>query len=177
MCVHKMFRPGAAALLLMWISTPANAASGGLEIFPASREDLLILLGLIALFLLLVRPANRLLFAPLLDMLDARDRMIAGEREKAQELNSRGDLLKERYEGEVFAARNQADALREEVLGAARVEQGALLEAARGDTEQEITRSRAQLANSVQRTGAELQGESEHLARDIAAQVLGRPLS
>lgn len=176
MCVPEMFRPGAASLLV-WMAAPANAASGGLEIFPASREDLLILLGLIAFFLILIRPANRLLFAPLLDMLDARDRMIAGEREKAQDLTSRGDLLKERYEDAVGAARDQADALREEVLGAARAEQGALLEAARGDTEQEITRSRAQLADSVQRAGAELQGESEHLAREIAAQVLGRPLS
>lgn len=176
MCAGKTFRSGAAALVV-WMSAPANAASGGLEIFPATVEDLLVLLGLIALFLLLIWPANRLLFGPLLNMLEARDGMIAGEREKAQELDSQGDLLQERYEGAVGVARDQAEALREEVLGAARSEQGALLEAARGETEQEITRSRAELANAVQRAGAELQGESEHLARDIAAQVLGRPLS
>jgi F0F1-type ATP synthase membrane subunit b/b' len=49
--------------------------------------------------------------------------------------------------------------------------------AARGDAERELERARQEVASALADARAQLRREAEGLAREAAAQVLGRPLS
>ena len=70
--------PGAAgaALLVALAPSLAAASEGGLVLIPNPW----LTLSLIALFLLLIAPANALVFKPLLRVLDERDARISGNR-------------------------------------------------------------------------------------------------
>jgi F-type H+-transporting ATPase subunit b len=164
------------ALALPFAALPAFAAEGGLEIFPDFSPTGR-LVQLIVLFLLTIYPANKLLFQPLLSMLDERDGRIAGARKKAAEVGSRADEVLARYEEGLARARKEAEGLRREQLESAREEQASVTREARGLAEQEVAEARSQVAGAIDEARGALHSESGALARDVAAQVLGRPLA
>jgi len=165
---------GAIASLL--VAAPAFAAEGGLEIFP-DFSPTGPLVQLIVLFLLTIYPANKLIFHPLLDMFEERDARIAGARKKAGELSTRADEVLARYEAGLARARKEAEGVRRDQLEAARHEQAAVTREARIGAEREVTEARTRLAGRIDEVRGQLRTESGALAREVAARVLGRPLS
>ncbi len=150
----------------------AHAAEGGLEIFPDER-----IFVLIALFIVLVWPVDRLLFRPLLRVLDERRERIEGAREKADQLSRDADDVLGRYESAVQAARQEAEASRRASLDEARRNQNRITAGARGEAEGEVTRARGEVARALAEARTQLRREAEPLARAAASQVLGRALS
>lgn len=134
-------------------------------------------LQLIVLFAALVFPAKRLLFDPLLGVLDERERRSAGARREAGEASAQADSMQARYESAVADARQQAEGLRREALDEARLEQTRLAAAARETSERRITGLRNDRDRAMAAARAELEQHCTGLARDMAARVLGRPLS
>ena len=158
--------------LFVLLASPAFASEGNLAIFPDTW-----MLPLIVLFVLLIFPADKLLFQPLLATLDERDKRIEGARQLAGEVARRADEVLAAYERSVDAARGDADSHRKERLAAAREELGRVTGEARGAAEEEVGRARQQVQDEVARARATLRQESQRLGVEAAARVLGRELA
>jgi F-type H+-transporting ATPase subunit b len=180
-----------AAVASALVAAPAFAA-GGLSIFPDLIEDLMygtyggelvahpwksVWLQLVVLFVALVFPLNALLFQPLLRTLEQRGEKIEGARGRASALAKQADEVLGRYETAVGAARRDAENVRREALETARSEQARIGSSARHDAEQEVARARTGVASALEAARGALRGDTERLARDVAAKVLGRPLA
>jgi F-type H+-transporting ATPase subunit b len=174
---HHQRTPAACALASLGgalASAPAAAsAGGGLEIFP----KLLPLLVLIALFTVLIWPANRLLWRPLLRVLDERRDRIAGARARAEKIAAEAQDVLASYQSAVERGRRAADAERARQLEEARGEHGRVTSAARSAAEEEVTAARVAVAAALERARGELRATAEDLGREAAARVLGRALS
>jgi len=171
---HALLCAAALASAALLLASPALAASGGLSIFPDFRTTLPIL---IALFLLLIWPANRVLWQPMLRVLDERSSRIEGARDEARSLGVEADEVLGRYEAAVGEARSEAETGRRGELDQARREQARIGNEARGEAEGEISRAREEVAAALENARSELRTQAESLAREAANRVLGRSLS
>lgn len=159
---------GVAGALL--VPGAAYAAGGGLEIIP----DLTRLLTLLVLFVILVPMLNKLLFRPLLGVLEERARRIEGSRSRATELAQQAASLLARHDEAIRQARENAHAELTRVVEEARSRHQAVVGEARSSAEAEITGARAELARATENVRGALGAEAEPLAREIAARLLGR---
>jgi F-type H+-transporting ATPase subunit b len=173
---------GSAALLLaVALAVPAHAAEGGLQIFP----DLFLgvsplesrYVQLLVLFVLLIYPLNRLLLTPLLAVLDERGVRIEGTRKRAGELAGQAEVVLARYQAAIEQARKQAEELRQGALEGARGDQARILAEARRAAEGDVSAARSGVAQALGSARASLRAETDALAREVAARVLGRTLS
>lgn len=172
----------AALLLAVALAAPAHAAEeGGLQIFP----DLFLganplesrYVHLLVLFVLLIFPVNQFVLKPLLGVLDERAARIEGTRKRASEIGAEAEAVFARYSAAVEQARKQAEEVRKGALEGARGDQVRILAEARGAAEQEVGAVRSSVAGALESARHALRSESEPLAREAAARVLGRPLS
>jgi F0F1-type ATP synthase membrane subunit b/b' len=169
-----VLRPSLLALILaVAFALPAQAASGGLEIFPDPTR----LLVLLVLFTLLIWPANVLLWRPVLRTLDDRGDQIQGSRDRADRVAAEADVVLARYQEAVTAARTAAESERRGLLDQARVAQGQINAAARAAAEESVSGARRELAAALGEARGQLRGQAEDLARIAASRVLGRELS
>jgi len=171
----------AALLLAVALAAPAHAAEGGLQIFP----DLFLgvsplesrYVQLMVLFIVLIFPVNKLVLQPLLAVLDERTARIEGTRKRAGEIGAQAEAVLARYSAAVEQARKQAEELRKGALAGARGDQAQILAEARGAAEREVSAARSGVAGAIEGARATLRGQSDALAREAAASVLGRTLS
>jgi len=150
----------------------AAAAGGGLELLP--RLELLGVL--LLLFTLLIVPVNTVIFRPIFRALDERDDKIAGTRARAERLERDAQAVLERYESAVREVREEAELARRARLETTRGETAQTTTAARAAAEGEIERARAELSAALTEARASLRAQSQILAREAAARVLGRAL-
>ncbi len=158
----------AVALL---VAVPAQAAGASLEIFPDQR-----IFYLIALFILLIFPVNKLLFHPIFQVLDERDARIEGARKRADEVSADAEATLDRYRSAIRSAREEAESGRKQVLEEARREQAQLTGSVRSEAEVEINRAREEVAGALDDARSQLREQAEALAREAATRVLGRSL-
>lgn len=163
----------ATSLGVLCFAGPAAAAGGELVLTP----DLPKMLALIAFFVLLVFPMNRLLFRPIFATLDAREERIAGTLERAEKLAGDAEETLASYESSVRAARDEAEQGRKSALSEARDGAQVKTQAARADAEVEIERATREISDALEDARAALRADAEALAREAATTVLGRPLS
>lgn len=158
-------------LVLVLLASPAAAAEGGLQIFPDQR-----ILYLIVLFAVLIVPVNKLLFQPILRVLDERRERIESARARADDVAKRADDVLARYEDAVRRARDDSEGKRRERVESARREQAEVTARVRADSEERTASVRQQVAESLAVSRAELRRHAEGLAEEAASRVLGRPL-
>jgi F0F1-type ATP synthase membrane subunit b/b' len=182
--------PGAIALAAILLLAPGGAAASGgegIEIFPdvPTSWDRIFslelfaspLVQLLALFALLIWPANQLLWRPLLRVFEARGERIAGSRARAEKVASEAEDVLGAYESAVERARRSADGDRAQILEGARRQQSQLTAEARRAAETEVTAAREAVDAALDRARSGLQSSADELGREAAAQVLGRTLS
>jgi len=157
---------GAAAL-------PSVAHAAELNLAP----DWKIVLADLVVFGLLIYPVNRLLIRPLLRLADAREHGTHGSFEAAGELTSESTKLGAELEAHLAQARARAAARRNEILTATEQEERALLAAASADASRTIDAVRTAIAGELADARDALQRDTAVLAREAAAQLLGRPLT
>jgi len=173
--ISRLERGARAALVLgLAVALPvaASAAEGGLVLTPEPA----LLVALILLFVLLVAPVNALVFKPLLRVLDEREERIAGTRARAAKLEGDASELLARYERSVADTREESERARRALLEEVRAEAQRETAAARGEAESRIEQARREVADSLEGARATLRAEARELARQAAAQVLGRAL-
>ncbi|MBS1107292.1 MAG: synthase [Deltaproteobacteria bacterium] len=157
----------AAALLSPQL---AAASEEGLEIYPDPTR----LLVLLVLFVTLVPVLNRLLFKPLLGVLDARAERIEGARAHAAELAQQAAALLARHDEAVRQARETAHGEQVRLVEEARHAHQATVGAARSAAEREVGGARGEISRAAASARGALGAEAEPLAREITARLLGR---
>ena len=165
----------ASAVALAVFGLAGNAAASGDEL--VLLPDIPTMLALIAFFVLLVFPMNRLLFRPIFATLDAREERIAGTRARAEKLAAEAEATLASYESSVRTAREEAERGRKVVLGEARDGAQQQLQVARADAEAEFERASGEIASALESARGSLRSDAEALASEAATTVLGRPLS
>lgn len=180
------------ALIAVLVALPvaASASEGGLVIFSDLVQNWMYGDGelwktpwkagevqLLILFLVLLFPANKLLFQPLIGVLEERETRIEGAQARAAEVNQEAERVLGQYETAVSEARKLAEGDRRGTLEGARREQSRVTAAARGASEEEVRHARVGVAEALEQARAELRGQVDGLARQVASQVLGRSVS
>ena len=160
---------GLASLLL---ALPAQA-SETLELTP----DLIVTGVLFVAFLLLVVPLDRLIFRPLLKVMDEREERIDGARRRAERVQGQAQEALQRYEDAIREAHQEVAAERRRKLDVARVELQAVTQRARQDAEGELLRARDELEGSLADARDDLRGSANELANLAAERILGRSLA
>lgn len=131
----------------------------------------LVVLGLFTLLFLLLR---KLVFAPFLEDVDARDERTGKMRESARSLRERAEALSEQYasqrEEALNAAQNARRELRIEGLNQKEAQMGEAQEAAQASYDE---RSKT-LHESFDKARKEALSQAEDIAKSIATQILGR---
>ncbi len=179
--VRPLAERSAGALARAVLLTAAGSLTAG-EAY-ASEGDLVLtpelpmLLALIALFVVLIFPVNALLFRPIFAALDAREDKIAGTRARAEKLSARAEEVLQRYQGTVRETREATEQVRRSLLKDAKNEASERLSSARGEAEREIDRARGEIRSALVAARSSLRGETEDLAREASARILGRNLS
>ena len=161
---------GAACALL---AQGASASEGGLELLPDFLGKLPIL---IALFALMIAPANAILFKPIFRVLDERSERTAGATRRAEKIAKSTEETLVRYESAVRDVRSEAENARKQRASTARDESSRLAQTARADAERELERARGELAAALESSRRILRAQVQGLADEAAARVLGRPL-
>jgi F0F1-type ATP synthase membrane subunit b/b' len=92
-------------------------------------------------------------------------------------LFAEADEVLARYEGSVREVRAEAEQARKQVIQVARGDGGSRTAQARSEAEREVARTRKEIAGALDAARGELRAQTEGLAREVAAQALGRALS
>jgi F-type H+-transporting ATPase subunit b len=180
--VRRALRPPIACLALAWLWLPAAARASGAELVllphvpPSTDLDFRLMFALIAVFVLLIAPTHRLIFKPLLRVLDEREARTAGTRVRAARIEEEAREVLARYEGEVAKTREEAERSRRTTLEQVRGESQQLAGAARGAAEQSQAAARRELADALEGARRVLRDRTQELAREAASRVLGRTL-
>ncbi len=167
-----LFAPfsGLVAAVVLLAPQIASASDDALDINPEPVR-LLLLLGL---FVILVPVLDRLLFKPVLAVLDARESRIEGARVRAAELSQQAAGLLARHDDAVRQARETAHVEQVRLVEEARRAHQATVGEARVAAEHEIIGARGELARAADSVRGALSAEAEPLAREITARLLGR---
>lgn len=162
-----------AGAVLAAVPASGARASEGLNLVP----DLWMLGFMMVGFLLMIIPANALIFKPLFRVLDERRERIEGARRRAEGLQREAEELLRQFETAVAEVRHEAERERRAQLSAARADHAAELLEARGRAERELTHARDELAGALAEARDGLRASAEDLAETAAARILGRSLS
>ena len=165
-----------AVLCTALIALPATAFAAGGEHGLVLVPDPRMLVALIVLFVLLIAPANALVFKPLLRVLDERDARTAGTRARAERLEQEASTILARYEQAVRETREESERSRRALLTEVRAEAQREIGGARRDAEGRLEAARGEIASALASARGSLRGQAQDLASQAASQVLGRAL-
>jgi F-type H+-transporting ATPase subunit b len=165
-------RAGTASLAALACCLPgtANAAAGGLNLFP----NWWLVAFNVVVFLLLVFPVNRLLLQPLVDVLHRREQRSAGTLAQAEVVRSDAAGVRERVESRLESARGEAQQRRSEMLRETTERERARLAAAREEATRSLDSVRTGIGEELEAAREALRAEAGALAREMAAKLLGR---
>ncbi|MBI3950214.1 MAG: ATP synthase F0 subunit B [Acidobacteria bacterium] len=124
--------------------------------------------------LLFVWILNPLLFRPLNQVLDERNRRTVGYHTEAQAMLGESERKLARYEAEIRRGRAETYEMLEQRRKEAVEHRARIMEAAKQDVANEIAQARQQIQQQVAEAQSQLMAESQRIAQRIAASILGR---
>jgi F-type H+-transporting ATPase subunit b len=120
---------------------------------------------------------NGVLLRPFLGVIEAREAKIEGARDKARDLELRGNAHMEQYQAQMRQARFKAAGERDAIRTEARAEERKMLAQVRNEIAEKMNVTRKQLTAAEAEAGRNLSAQTEALARQLVAKVLGREVS
>ncbi len=127
-------------------------------------------------FFLLIFLLNLILYRPLRKLLNERRATIEGGHGRARELEGQIEEKMARYQERLLEARSKGAQERATLRGEAQAEEAKLLGAAREKALERIQGINAQIAGEATSARDALKQETEVMAAQVAAKVLGRNL-
>lgn len=128
-------------------------------------------------FLLLMVILNKILYKPILKVLDERDARIVGGQEKAKKLLEESQGILKNYNDKLYGAKIDAmtvkNSSRKQAVGQANV----IIEEARRSAETIVLDVQKEMAEEIARVKKELEPEVGVMAGTIAQQILGRKVA
>ncbi|HVH99238.1 MAG TPA: ATP synthase F0 subunit B [Enhygromyxa sp.] len=135
-------------------------------------DNTIFLQALLFLFLLVV--LNFVLFQPWLEVKERRAKRIGGALEDAAELRERATATERDYVARLAKARDEAMTIRSDRRREADEQEAAIVGDARREAAASLDARKAVLSREVEQARAELSGRVDSLAQNITSQVLGR---
>jgi F-type H+-transporting ATPase subunit b len=145
-------------------------AEGGSSIINPDGSLVFILL----LFLLFVFVMNRLLFRPVSRILDQRQTLTVGAANDARAAARRYEMKLNEYETTIRQARAESYKNLEAQRAVALAERQQVVEAAKQETAEGISRAKAEIERQAEQARATLEAESRQIAENISRTILGR---
>lgn len=127
-------------------------------------------------FLLFLWVLHRLLFKPLVAMLERRRQRIAESLDEAANLRKQVETERAEFQAELANARAEAQRIREDASRAAETLRARELEQARAEAERMRTEAAAEVDRNRARVAAELRSQTADLVVGATARVLGRSI-
>lgn len=128
-------------------------------------------------FLLLMVILNKILYKPILKVLDERDARIVGGQERAKKLLEESQGILKNYNDKLYGAKIDAmtvkNSSRKQAVGQANV----IIEEARRSAETIVLDVQKEMAEEIARVKKELEPEVGVMAGTIAQQILGRKVA
>lgn len=128
-------------------------------------------------FMVLLVILNKLLYRPLLGILQQRREAIDGSHEKAQSLQGEIEDKMARYQAQLSEAKTAASLERSNLKKTALSEESAILGEAQKRAATRLQVIKDQVGEEAAEAGKTLKAEAQSLAGQIATKVLGRELS
>jgi len=128
-------------------------------------------------FLLLMFILNKILYKPILKILEEREKKISDGQQEVKDLAAQGNKLVATYNEKLQAAKVEAMASKANARKQAVEQVNAVIQDARGKAEQEILQVRQRVASEIETAKKQLEPELASMAATIAEQVLGRKVA
>ncbi len=130
----------------------------------------------VANFLIFLWVLHRLLFKPLVAMLERRRQRIAESLDEAENLRQQVETERAEFQAELATARAEAQRIREDASRAAETLRARELEQARIEAERLRSEAAAEVDRNRARVAAELRSQTADLVVGATARVLGRSI-
>ena len=121
--------------------------------------------------LLILKP---ILFDPMLQLFEEREKRIDGAKLQARKIDEKSSTALAKYEGEMAKARAAASADRDKIRAEAQKHEQEILAQVRSATSKTLEDGKRAAQLEAEKARASLKGESVSMARDLASRVLGR---
>ena len=128
----------------------------------------------LGIFLLLIVVLNHFVFRPFLALRAERTDKIDGARAEAQKVSQDADAKLATYEAKIVAVRKEAATVRGQIRAEGDARGAELLGAARRDSQATIEAARQKLERSTQAAALSLRTKADQLAGAIVSKLLGR---
>ncbi|MEA3545768.1 MAG: ATP synthase F0 subunit B [Thermodesulfobacteriota bacterium] len=128
-------------------------------------------------FIILLIILNKLLYRPLLKVLEQRREKIEGSYARAKGLETDIDEKMQRYQQQLSDAKILANEERNKLKKAAEVEEATLLSEAQEKATNRLRAIKTQVAGEAEEASKILKSEAKSLAEQITAKILGRELA
>jgi F-type H+-transporting ATPase subunit b len=128
-------------------------------------------------FLILWAVLRRLLFDPMLDVLDQRNERTRGSLEAASHMRADVEAMRAEYDARVAAAREKSLADLEESRKLTTAEERTVLGAARDQAAGRLASARVEISKEIDAARGVLEGEAAALAGQLIEKVVGRRLA
>ncbi|MCC6158478.1 MAG: ATP synthase F0 subunit B [Deltaproteobacteria bacterium] len=128
----------------------------------------------LGLFLFLMWFLNRVLFRPILAVLDARERAHVEPARMAEELIAKANAESAEYAGIMSETKSDCDRIREELIKDAHEQEHKILTAATADATRLVGEAREKLAAASAQLVAEVDAHAMKLAARLADRLIGR---
>lgn len=128
----------------------------------------------IALFVVLLLVLKPVLFEPMLKLFEEREKRTEGTKAKARKEDKKSVEALKTYETALSKARSEGGALRDALRADGQKKEAQILAEARAHATKTLDDGRRALAAEVSEARSRLSLDSQGLARELAARVLGR---
>jgi F0F1-type ATP synthase membrane subunit b/b' len=176
---HRRFAAWLGVSLAALVLASVAQASEGLDL-PSTGPQLLALLKVSALLALLFAAfaflVNRILLGPLARILSEREQRTTGDQQRASELRGEAAQAADRLGAKLREARIEAQRTRAALLAEGEAAERKVLDLARSEAARASAEVRSSVASELEGARATLRGQASGLAREAAAQILGRAL-
>ncbi len=127
-------------------------------------------------FLVLLLILNALLYKPIMAKMRERDSKIKGDREKAEQLETKVLDQDRKHQEAVAKTRQEAAQENSELIAAAKKDESDILDKARAEATKIVDAMRATIQSDAGAARKALKAEMAQLAQSISEKILGRAL-
>jgi len=125
-------------------------------------------------FLLLMFLLNRILFRPMLKVLDERRERTEGRRKQAAQLDTEAQAIWDDYQKRIQTAKAAADRDRAQTVRQGEGERDKILQATAAEAEKAVAEVRARVRKEADQARQTLRADADRLAAAAAERILGR---
>ncbi len=128
-------------------------------------------------FLVMLVVLNKLLFQPMLAVMDERTERVDGNREAADKAVSGAGEMIDEYQSRIAGAKKELGSEKDEVRRATDAEVDKLLQSARISAGEVVADVREKVAAQYQAAEDGLKADSQAMGKDVAERILGRSVN